>query len=56
MVLNLEINLEYSVDETNKKGEFFLRDNPIQFQILPNSCQIRQAPKIPKNTMANLKL
>ena len=49
MVLNLEINLEYSVDETNKIGEFFLRDNPIQFQILPNSCQIRQAPKIPKN-------
>ena len=56
MVLNLEINLEYSVDETNKIGEFFLRDNPIQFQILPNSCQIRQAPKIPKNSMANLKL
>ena len=35
----MEINLEYSVDETNKvvEGNSFLRDNPIQFQILTNS-------------------
>ena len=38
----MEINLEYSVDETNKvvEGDSSLRDNPIQFQILPNSYKI----------------